>query len=192
MSNEYPVHTNEQSGNKPSHPWGREMLLHFVITSLFAGGLIWTVVAYDETTLARAAELSKAKEMQKDDLLPTPSPTSMSPDELNGFVSEVQNLIENDWKVKDIGIDGVITIEGKDVTMKCGVLDPTPDDTSDNDFLQYPDTKRLSSKLGVVLPSETILIWDRNIGMLPEGDGVAADVDTDSYVWACPSVMVAQ
>jgi hypothetical protein len=183
---EYPIHTEEQ----PKNDNVKGSLYSFLIVGLLAIGSVCVIVANDPFTKARAAEkeAERARVQEVETEATTGVSPTMNPDELSEFVEEVQNLIENDWLIKEIDTEGIITIQGENVSMKCGVLDPTPQDQSDNRFRQYSDTQQLSARLGVVLPNKTALIWDRNMGMLSEGLGDASDVDTNSFVWACPLV----
>lgn len=114
---------------------------------------------------------------------------AMNSYQLNNFSAVVQELMQDNWNVQNIGMDGVIMISGNEFDLLCATLDPTPDDKGDNPFVQYPDVEAIAGQIGVSLPESTFSIWGPNAGLMT-GNGVASQVDTAEPVLACPGVEI--
>lgn len=112
----------------------------------------------------------------------------MNVDQFGEFSEVVQDLLADGWRVGEVGIDGTVVINIEGGKLQCGALDPTPEKITDNKYFQYSDVNDLVEAMGVEPPSQTILIWENKIGLLPGSHGGAGKVDTKSVVWACPTV----
>lgn len=115
---------------------------------------------------------------------------SMNNDQFGEFAEVIQDLLANGWDVGEVGMDGTVGINIEGGKLRCGVLDRTPSDTTDNDYFQYSDVDDLVETMGIEPPGQTVLIWENKIGLMPGSQGGAEKVATKSVVWACPSITV--
>lgn len=192
--NEYPLHTNPP---KEDLPRDYEKLRHILLSltpyilAIVAG--VVAIVSHPED-LAHAQELEKVRSIDTDkvstltmmDYLISQDnagqiQAQMNDNQLASFVGAVQELVNDEWEVEQVSMNGTVEIKVGTYRLSCAALDTTQ---GDNDFPAFDSIDTLSKVTGINPAYQTLVVEDQTISPL----SAEMEVKEDSLIWVCPQI----